>query len=266
MASLPRHSHIRNRAASTFHSLGTRQSQGCATKCIFTVRPHYCNSRTRKELPLPPLSFHLPPFSPPKIQQTTNFNPRDRFHSLTGFTFPATRRPLPRALSCLSLLAKSSWAHIQALQLFEPPDSSSSSTALQSTPAYSLSTTTTTKTNMQSTPPVQKVPSVFDGMDSSPEESDVSSVPTQSSTPEDFKTILAQYGMKPGTLTEIRDELISIAREAGDMMINADPSVCIESDTKNNTSDRVTQTGNVTSCSPNLYKPIVLQIRRLRTW
>jgi myo-inositol-1(or 4)-monophosphatase len=111
---------------------------------------------------------------------------------------------------------------------------------------------------MQPAPPRQKVSFVVDGMDSSPEASDVSSVPTQASTPEDFKTVLAQYGMKPGTLTEIRDELISIAREAGDMMINADPSVCIESNTKNNTSDRVTQTGNVTPCSPCSYKLIVL--------
>ncbi|KAF2478096.1 inositol monophosphatase [Lindgomyces ingoldianus] len=80
----------------------------------------------------------------------------------------------------------------------------------------------------------------------SPDGSDVSTAPTPDTmtpnpTPNDLKVILAKYLMSEKTLREIRDSLVDIARNAGQMMINADPSVCT-SDTKKNTSDRVTET------------------------
>ncbi|ORY13232.1 inositol monophosphatase [Clohesyomyces aquaticus] len=64
---------------------------------------------------------------------------------------------------------------------------------------------------------------------------------TPTTTPGDFKVILAQYMLSEKTLVEIRDLLVDVARKAGQMMLVADPSVCT-SDTKKNTSDRVTET------------------------
>ncbi|KAJ4347255.1 uncharacterized protein N0V89_011195 [Didymosphaeria variabile] len=52
---------------------------------------------------------------------------------------------------------------------------------------------------------------------------------------------LASYGLDEAMLRKIKNDLVDIARTAGQMMIAADPSV-VESDTKKNSSDRVTET------------------------
>lgn len=80
------------------------------------------------------------------------------------------------------------------------------------------------------------------GRESSPEISDVSTAPSpRCSSPVDLNTTLAKYGLNRIMLQDICSTLITIARTAGDMMIMADPCVP-KSDTKNNSSDRVTET------------------------
>ena len=73
-------------------------------------------------------------------------------------------------------------------------------------------------------------------------DSDVSTAPTStSSTPLDLCIWLSKYGLTERALLNIKDEFISLAKEAGQMMLAADPCVGT-SDTKNNSSDRVTET------------------------
>ncbi|KAF2687940.1 hypothetical protein K458DRAFT_415013 [Lentithecium fluviatile CBS 122367] len=74
------------------------------------------------------------------------------------------------------------------------------------------------------------------------DDSDASTAPTSKcSSPGDLSTVLAQYNMTESTLSTIRHELVAIAEAAGQMMVNADPSLDT-SNTKNNSSDRVTAT------------------------
>jgi myo-inositol-1(or 4)-monophosphatase len=75
-----------------------------------------------------------------------------------------------------------------------------------------------------------------------PSDSAVSTAPTSPGlSPVDFNTGLAKYGITASMLRKIRDHLVAIARDAGEMMIAADQSIDA-SETKNNTSDRVTKT------------------------
>lgn len=72
--------------------------------------------------------------------------------------------------------------------------------------------------------------------------SNASTAPTSvCASPGVLNVKLAQYGLTDLMLPIIRDELVSIAEAAGKMMLDADPSIDM-SDTKNNSSDRVTAT------------------------
>ena len=66
---------------------------------------------------------------------------------------------------------------------------------------------------------------------------------SESSTPNERlrADFLAKHGLTAELLTKIKNDLVDIARTAGQMMIDADPSV-ESSETKNNPSDRVTET------------------------
>ncbi|KAF2244767.1 inositol monophosphatase [Trematosphaeria pertusa] len=84
--------------------------------------------------------------------------------------------------------------------------------------------------------------SLADSLDSSAENSDVSTAPTtECSSPLDLSFTLAKYSMTESMLPIIQDKLVAIAQTAGKMMVDADPSVDT-SDTKKNSSDRVTET------------------------
>lgn len=66
---------------------------------------------------------------------------------------------------------------------------------------------------------------------------------SESGTPsqDDRSSFLAQHDISEDILRDISDDLVSIARTAGSMVIDAYPSI-ETSETKNNTSDRVTAT------------------------
>jgi myo-inositol-1(or 4)-monophosphatase len=77
---------------------------------------------------------------------------------------------------------------------------------------------------------------------SSTDVSNASTAPTSvCASPGVLNVMLAKYCMTDSMLSNIRDELVSIAEAAGKMMLDADPSIDT-SDTKNNSSDRVTAT------------------------
>jgi myo-inositol-1(or 4)-monophosphatase len=72
--------------------------------------------------------------------------------------------------------------------------------------------------------------------------SNASTAPTSvCASPVGLNVMLAEYDVTDSLLPIIRDELVSIAKAAGKMMLDADPSIDM-SDTKNNSSDRVTAT------------------------
>ncbi|KAF2711460.1 carbohydrate phosphatase [Pleomassaria siparia CBS 279.74] len=93
---------------------------------------------------------------------------------------------------------------------------------------------------MFSNPATPKTELTAEALEGSLKNSGASTVPTPMPTPEDFESTSAQYKMSERDLVDIKDELVSVARAAGKMMRNADPSVCTDSDTKKNSSDRVT--------------------------
>ncbi|KAH7118962.1 hypothetical protein B0J11DRAFT_440730 [Dendryphion nanum] len=86
-----------------------------------------------------------------------------------------------------------------------------------------------------------------DAFDNGLDSSDASTAPTPDcitpyiNTPTDLKIALSKHMLSESLLTSIRNELVAIARSAGQMMLDADPSVNT-SDTKKNSSDRVTET------------------------
>lgn len=72
--------------------------------------------------------------------------------------------------------------------------------------------------------------------------SNPSTAPTSiCSTPANTNMVLSKYDITDLMLLEIRDTVIAIAEAVGKIVLDADPSVCT-SDTKNNSSDRVTAT------------------------
>ncbi|KAF1963527.1 inositol monophosphatase [Byssothecium circinans] len=79
--------------------------------------------------------------------------------------------------------------------------------------------------------------------ESLPVDPDDSTAPTSvCPTPLDLTDGLAKYGLiQDNVLPAIKDALVAIAKDAGTMMLAADPSMDA-SDTKNNSSDRVTET------------------------
>lgn len=100
--------------------------------------------------------------------------------------------------------------------------------------------------NLATPPAFNNDPTIY-MLDSSPEGSDVSTIPTPncmtpcSTTPNDLALLLARHNLSEKNLAQIRDDLVYLARKAGDMMLAADPSVSTSS-TKKNNSDRVTET------------------------
>jgi hypothetical protein len=244
MASLPKLFHLRHKAVSPFHSLGTCESREFAANSSFTVRARFCQLSRTKELPLRTLKFHTLSYFPPRFQQPTNSNTRARFHSRLAIfcqahpRYPSSLRPFLPTKASQSFSTTFTTKTQSKSSSYQPPN---------------ISPTSKISSEADTSPSTEKHILVTEAMYSSPDVSDVSTVPTPASTPEDFKTILAQYGMTPSTLTEVRDELVSVARVAGDMMLNADSSIYAKSDTKNNTSDRVTETGK--HSPPMLHYP-----------
>jgi len=248
MSSLPKHFYLRYKAVSPFHSLGTCESREFAANNSFTVRARSCQLSRTKELPLRALKSHTLSYFPLRFQQPTNSTTRARFYSRLAISCQAR----PRYPSSLCLLqSPSSFLPTKASQSFPTTVTTTFTTTKTQTKSSSdqpphISPTSKTSSEMDTSPSTQKHLLFTEAMCSSfdvSDISDVSTVPTPISTPGDFKTVLAQYGMTPPTLTEICNELVSVARAAGDMMLNADSSTCTKSDTKNNTSDRVTETG-----------------------
>ncbi|KAF2012120.1 hypothetical protein BU24DRAFT_353054 [Aaosphaeria arxii CBS 175.79] len=79
-------------------------------------------------------------------------------------------------------------------------------------------------------------------MDSSPDISEPSTAPSSTcNTPKTFLTTLAKYDLTEQSLLQIHNDLVTLAREAGQMMLDADPTLQPPT-TKKNTSDLVTLT------------------------
>ena len=261
MATLPNHSYLCYRAVSLFHSLGTCEFREFAANSAFTVRTRYCQLSNSKELRLRALKFHHLSNHSLRPQQSASSTIRARFPSPSSFHSPTASQPLVSEVKFLSRLpipCKARPKYLSSIRFLKSPSffpftkvspsfAATFTTTIQpksssyQPPSVSLNSKISSK--MGTLPPAQKHPSVAEAMDSSPDISDVSTVPTPASTPEDFQTVLAQYNMTSQDLTEVRYELVSVARAAGDMMLNADLSTCTKSDTKNNSSDRVTETG-----------------------
>ncbi|KAF2735389.1 inositol monophosphatase [Polyplosphaeria fusca] len=88
--------------------------------------------------------------------------------------------------------------------------------------------------------------SVYETPDVTPDASDESTLPSPfctslSSSSTDLNGLLTNYALSPDKLAKIRDDLVCIARAAGEMMKAADPSIS-GFDSKRNTSDLVTET------------------------
>lgn len=124
-----------------------------------------------------------------------------------------------------------------------------------STPSAPTKTIQTTKSQASTLPEAMKINTVTTRLKNwlygAPASTNVleddlytSTHPTPATTPPstpDFSLTLAKHNLTSSDLTTISDRLISIAKHAGAIMLNAEHAVLSAASTKNNTSDLVTQ-------------------------